>query len=82
MKKSMKFLSLALALPLVASAAAAQATSGMLDLMQEQVDPSLSRADLLALASSTVSLRITQMVNPLVGVHAEWGNANSPSESS
>lgn len=63
-------------------AAAAQAMSGMLDLMQEQVDPSLSRADLLALASSTVNLRITQMVNPLVGVHAEWGNANSPSESS
>lgn len=48
--------------------AAAQAASSMLDMMAANL--SLPRSDALALASSLVSLRITQLVNPLVGVHA------------
>lgn len=48
--------------------AAERAASAMLDLMTEQLR--LPRAEALALASSRVSLRITQMVNPLRGVHA------------
>lgn len=48
--------------------AATAAASGMLDLLVEQ--RRLSRAQAAALASSVVSLHITQMVNPLRGVHA------------
>lgn len=44
------------------------AASGMLDLMQERLG--LPRAECAALASSIVDMRITQMVNPLKGVHA------------
>ena len=51
-------------------AAAAQATFAMLDLMTEELK--LPRAEALALASTQVDLRITQMVNPLRGVHAVW----------
>lgn len=51
-------------------AAAAMATSAMLDLMAEHLRR--PRAELLALASSTVSLHVTQVVNPHVGVHAMW----------
>lgn len=53
--------------------AAAMATSAMLDWMQEHLGR--TRAQCLALASSTVSLRVTQTVNPLKGIHAEWGAA-------
>jgi acetamidase/formamidase len=48
--------------------AAAAAASNMLDLIEQQLG--LPRAEALALASARVSLRITQMVNPLRGVHA------------
>lgn len=51
-------------------AAAANAASAMLDLMTEELN--LPRADAAALASSQVDLRITQIVNPLKGVHAVW----------
>ena len=50
--------------------AAERAVSGMLDVMMEETGR--GRAELLALASSCVSVRITQMVNPLRGVHAVW----------
>jgi acetamidase/formamidase len=50
------------------SAAAEVATDGMLSLM-ERVH-GLSRADALALASVVVDLRVTQVVNGRVGVHA------------
>jgi len=49
--------------------AAAMAMSGMLDLMESQLG-GLPRAECLALASSRVSLRVTQLVNPAKGVHA------------
>lgn len=49
-------------------AAAGIAASAMLDLMIAQLH--ISRAEAAALASSRVDLRITQMVNPLKGVHA------------
>lgn len=49
-------------------AAAAMAMSGMLDLMEERYQ--IPRAECLALASTLVSLRITQLVNPHKGVHA------------
>lgn len=48
--------------------AAEAAAASMLDLMMEQLG--LGRAEALALASSRVHMRITQMVNPLRGVHA------------
>lgn len=48
--------------------AAEVAASSMLDLMMERFG--LGRAGALALASSRVDLRITQLVNPLRGVHA------------
>jgi len=51
-------------------AAAGSAASGMLDLMEEQLG--LSRAECVALASSCVDLGVTQMVNPVKGVHAVW----------
>lgn len=50
--------------------AAERAMGEMLSLMQERLD--LPRAEVLALASSAVSLRVTQVVNPLRGVHAVW----------
>jgi acetamidase/formamidase len=50
--------------------AAEHAAVAMLDLMIEHTQR--PRAELLALASSQVSLRITQMVNPHRGVHAIW----------
>jgi acetamidase/formamidase len=50
--------------------AAERAVSGMLDVMVEETGR--DRAELLALASSRVSVRVTQMVNPLRGVHAVW----------
>lgn len=48
--------------------AAKHAASAMLDLLAELTDR--PRADAAALASSRVHLRVTQMVNPHVGVHA------------
>lgn len=51
-------------------AAAANAAAAMLDLMTEELQ--IPRAEAAALASSQVDLRITQMVNPLKGVHAVW----------
>jgi len=48
--------------------AASSAASSMLDLMEEQLG--LPRAECVALASSCVDLRVTQMVNPVKGVHA------------
>ena len=48
--------------------AAAQATEAMLDLMERE--QGLSRPDALALASLVVDLRVTQVVNGTVGVHA------------
>ncbi|HYD00848.1 MAG TPA: acetamidase/formamidase family protein [Phycisphaerales bacterium] len=51
--------------------AAEHAVSGMLDVMEETM-PGRGRAELLALASSAVSVRVTQVVNPLRGVHAVW----------
>lgn len=50
--------------------AAAIAASSMLDLMTEELE--VPRAEAAALASSQVDLRITQIVNPLKGVHAVW----------
>lgn len=50
--------------------AAHDAAAEMLTLIQESLE--LSRVDALALASSQVDLRITQMVNPRRGVHAVW----------
>lgn len=50
--------------------AAERAVSGMLDVMVEETGR--ERAELLALASARVSVRVTQMVNPLRGVHAVW----------
>ncbi|MGH7131987.1 MAG: acetamidase/formamidase family protein [Phycisphaerales bacterium] len=49
-------------------AASMEASSAMLDLLQEELG--LGRSDALALASAKVDLRITQQVNPLKGVHA------------
>ena len=49
-------------------AAAVMAVSAMLDLMEEQLR--LPRPECLALAGSRVDLRVTQMVNPMKGVHA------------
>ncbi len=49
-------------------AAAEMAASAMLDVMVEALG--MGRAGALALASSRVSLRVTQMVNPRRGVHA------------
>ncbi len=49
-------------------AAAAMAMSGMLDLMEDRYH--IPRAECLALASTRVDLRITQLVNPHKGVHA------------
>jgi acetamidase/formamidase len=51
-------------------AAAEIAVNGILDQMIQQLG--VSRAEALALASSCVDLRITQMVNPHRGVHAVW----------
>jgi len=48
--------------------AAAGAMGSMLDVMTEAY--SLDRAHALALASATVSLRVTQVVNGVRGVHA------------
>jgi acetamidase/formamidase len=48
--------------------AAAKATESMLDLMERE--HGLSRPDALALASLVVDLRVTQVVNDTVGVHA------------
>jgi acetamidase/formamidase len=48
--------------------AAATATSRMLDLIQDM--ESISRHDAAVVASTRVSLRITQLVNPHKGVHA------------
>lgn len=53
--------------------AAERAVSGMLDVMMEETGR--ERAELLALASMNVSLRVTQTVNPHRGVHAVWGGA-------
>lgn len=54
-------------------AAAAEAAAAMLDLMEGRLGTPRARA--LGLASATVSLRVTQMVNPLRGVHAVWSGA-------
>jgi acetamidase/formamidase len=48
--------------------AARIAVDGMLDLMQREHD--LDRLDALALASLVVDLRVTQVVNEVLGVHA------------
>ncbi len=48
--------------------AARIAVDGMLDLMERE--QGLSRADALALASVVVDLRVTQVVNGALGVHA------------
>lgn len=48
--------------------AAQTAIDGMLDLMQREYD--LSRDDALALASVVVDLRVTQVANTALGVHA------------
>jgi acetamidase/formamidase len=48
--------------------AARIAVDGMLDLMQREHD--LDRLDALALASLVVDLRVTQVVNDVLGVHA------------
>jgi acetamidase/formamidase len=48
--------------------AAAQAVSGMLDLLQEHYR--VPRAQALALASLVIDLRVTQIVNQVRGVHA------------
>lgn len=50
--------------------AATNAAAAMLDLMVEELN--IPRSDAAALASSQVDLRITQLVNPLKGVHAVW----------
>lgn len=49
-------------------AAAEMAMRGMLDLLQQRLG--LSRTEALAEASVCVHLRVTQMVNPVRGVHA------------
>ena len=49
-------------------AAAEQATETMLDLMEREL--AVSRAEARALASVTVDLRVTQVVNEVKGVHA------------
>jgi acetamidase/formamidase len=46
------------------------AISGMLDLMTKKLG--VSRVEASMLASMLVDLRITQMVNPILGVHAFW----------
>jgi acetamidase/formamidase len=56
-------------------AAAAEAMRNMLDLMVTQTG--LTRAEALAAASSTVDLRVTQLVNPRLGIHAVWRSAGS-----
>jgi acetamidase/formamidase len=48
--------------------AARIAVDGMLDLMEREHD--LGRGDALALASVVVDLRVTQVVNEVLGVHA------------
>ncbi|MDQ3065852.1 MAG: acetamidase/formamidase family protein [Actinomycetota bacterium] len=48
--------------------AARIAVDGMLDLMEREHD--LSRADALGLASVVVDLRVTQVVNQVLGIHA------------
>ena len=48
--------------------AAVMAINAMLDLLQEHTD--LTRSEALAVSSSCVDLRVTQMVNPLKGMHA------------
>ena len=48
--------------------AAKIAVDGMLDLMERE--HGLSRQDALALASVVVDLRVTQVVNQVLGVHA------------
>jgi acetamidase/formamidase len=48
--------------------AARIAVDGMLDLMERE--HGLSRPDALALASVVVDLRVTQVVNQVLGVHA------------
>ncbi len=50
--------------------AAEQAVGAILDEMTREL--SISRAHALALASSVVDIRITQMVNPRRNVHAVW----------
>ena len=50
--------------------AAERATSALLDVMESELR--IQRAEALAIASSCVHLRITQVVNPLKGVHALW----------
>ena len=57
--------------------AAVSAMSEMLDVMEGVLG--LGRAESLAVASAQVSLRITQMVNPAVGVHAVWKGVSPPS---
>lgn len=49
-------------------AAAIEAVHGMLDLLQER--HGLDQCEALALASAVVDVRVTQMVNGVVGVHA------------
>ncbi|MGD9688127.1 MAG: acetamidase/formamidase family protein [Phycisphaerales bacterium] len=51
-------------------AAAEQAAGAMLDVMTRELG--VARAEALALASACVHLRVTQIVNPLRGVHALW----------
>lgn len=51
-------------------AAAERAAAEMLEIMTAELR--ISRAEALALASSQVDLRVTQMVNPHRGVHAVW----------
>ncbi|HEY3299098.1 MAG TPA: acetamidase/formamidase family protein, partial [Armatimonadota bacterium] len=46
------------------------ALSGMLDVMVERLG--VSRKEAAMLASLAVDLRVTQIVNPTVGVHAVW----------
>jgi acetamidase/formamidase len=48
--------------------AARTAVDGMLDLMERELG--LSRQDALGLASVVVDLRVTQVVNRVLGVHA------------
>ena len=48
------------------------ATSGMLDLLTSKLG--VSRVEASMLASMLVDLRITQIVNPIVGVHAFWAH--------
>lgn len=48
--------------------AAQMAINAMLDLLMERTGR--SRSECLALATTIVDLRVTQMVNPLKGMHA------------